>query len=71
MTPSLGRGANVALHDAALLGRRLAEVAHGETSLVVALRRYEQIMMAYGFDVVRHSAEMGARLLGQNPLPQD
>lgn len=71
MTPSLGRGANVALHDAALLGRRLAEVAHGETSLAVALRRYEQIMMAYGFDVVRHSAEMGARLLGQNPLPQD
>jgi len=69
MTPSLGRGANVALHDAALLGRRLAEVASGETSLAVALSGYERLMMGYGFDVVRHSAEMGARLLGQNPLP--
>ncbi len=69
MTPSLGRGANIALRDAALLGRRLAEVARGETSLAVAMRDYEQFMMRYGFDVVRHSAEMGARLLGQNPLP--
>ena len=71
MTPTLGRGANIALHDAALLGRHLAKVACGETSLAVAMRGYEQIMMGYGFDAVRQSAEMGARLLGQDRLPQE
>ncbi len=69
MTPPLGRGANVAMRDGALLGRHLAEVAHGRRHLPDALRAYEDDMTRYGFDVVRQSAALGARLMGQNPLP--
>ena len=69
MTPTLGRGANIAMHDAALLGRYLEAVSGGRRSLSEALREYETEMTRYGFDVVKQSAAMGARLMGQNPLP--
>jgi 2-polyprenyl-6-methoxyphenol hydroxylase-like FAD-dependent oxidoreductase len=55
MTPYRGIGANVALRDAALLGRNLGEVHRGETSLLEAIRAYESEMIVYGFDAVRES----------------
>lgn len=70
MTPSLGRGANVALKDAVLLGKELIEVALGKKVLVNSLADYEKEMTEYGFNVVRHSAEMGTKLLGQDPLAE-
>lgn len=69
MTPSLGRGANVALRDAAILGKELIKVANGNKGLAVSLKEYEAEMTQYGFNVVRQSAEMGTKLLGQDPLP--
>ena len=69
MTPSLGRGANTAMRDAAVLGRHLEDVLAGRKSLPATLAAYEDEMTAYAFDVVRGSAAMGARLMGQNPLP--
>jgi 2-polyprenyl-6-methoxyphenol hydroxylase-like FAD-dependent oxidoreductase len=69
MTPSLGRGANVALRDAALLGRAIMNSLNNNKPVFEFLREYEQEMTQYGFGVVRHSAEMGAKLLGQDPLP--
>lgn len=69
MTPTLGRGANVAMRDAAILGSHLAAVAAGKVSVAAALAAYEREMLAYGFDVVRTAAEMGTRLMGQKPLP--
>ncbi|GAB3738930.1 NAD(P)/FAD-dependent oxidoreductase [Hymenobacter agri] len=69
MTPSLGRGANIALRDAVLLGQELLRVVQGEKALAAALQDYETEMTAYGFNVVRQSAEMGTKLLGQDPLP--
>ncbi len=69
MTPTLGRGANVAMRDAGKLGLALKEVAAGGLPLGDALKAYEAQMTDYGFDVVRESAQMGARLMGQKPLP--
>ena len=69
MTPSLGRGANVALRDAAILCKALIKVVNQEQELAASLEEYEREMTEYGFNVVRHSAEMGTRLLGQDPLP--
>ena len=68
MTPSLGRGANVALKDAVCLGKELIQVALGKKELVNSLADYEKEMTEYGFNVVRHSAERGTMLLGQDPL---
>ena len=70
MTPTLGRGANIAMRDAALLGHHLGEVVNGQRALAAALHQYETEMTQDGFAVVRESAAMGARLMGQNPLPQ-
>jgi hypothetical protein len=47
----------------------LGEVVQGRKKLSQALSEYESAMSTYGFDVVRQSAAMGARLVGQNPLP--
>ncbi|MBB6250195.1 FAD-dependent oxidoreductase [Nitrospirillum iridis] len=69
MTPSLGRGANVALRDAASLGQTILTALRSGQPMADALAGYEAEMQRYGFDVVRHSADMGARLLGQDPLP--
>lgn len=70
MTPTLGRGANIAMRDGALLGRHLEEVMYGRRNLAEAISEYETQMTCYGFDVVKKSALMGTRLMGQNPLPE-
>ena len=70
MTPTLGRGANLAMRDAALLGRQLRHFAAGEESLQNALTFYEEELTRYGWDVVRESVEMGQQRMGQNPLPE-
>lgn len=70
MTPTLGRGANLAMRDAALLGRQLKAVNDGEKSLGIALATYEEELLRYGFDVVRESVTMGQQRMGQNPLPR-
>ncbi|MFC4533125.1 FAD-dependent oxidoreductase [Sphaerisporangium dianthi] len=69
MTPTLGRGANLAMRDAALLGRALRAVAAGDGELGEALSRYERDMTAYGFSVVREAARIGEQRMAQNPLP--
>jgi len=69
MTPTLGRGANVAMRDGALLGRELKKVALGEVTLRDALAAYERGMLDYGFAVVREAAKMGEQRMAQNPLP--
>lgn len=70
MSPSLGRGANVALRDAANLGRQIIRVAEDDLPLADALREYEDDMIRYGFEVVRGAAKKGAMVIGQNPLPE-
>ncbi|RSM44923.1 FAD-dependent monooxygenase [Amycolatopsis balhimycina DSM 5908] len=70
MTPTLGRGANVAMRDGALLGRALTAVAAGHRELPSALAGYEQSMLSYGFDVVRSAARIGEQRMAQNPLAQ-
>ena len=69
MTPTLGRGANVAMRDGALLGRKLKKVASGDVTLSEALTTYERDMLKYGFTVVREAAQIGQRRMAQNPLP--
>jgi 2-polyprenyl-6-methoxyphenol hydroxylase-like FAD-dependent oxidoreductase len=61
MTPTLGRGANLAMRDGASLAACIADGAD--------LARYEAEMLPYSFDVVRAAAEMGTRMMGQSPLP--
>lgn len=69
MTPTLGRGANVAMRDGALLGRTLKAVARGRTDLPTALAAYEHDMLGYGFAVVTAAARIGQQRMAQNPLP--
>ena len=69
MTPTLGRGANLAMRDGALLGRALRSVASGGAELPAALAAYEKEMLRYGFDVVREAARVGEQRMAQNPLP--
>jgi 2-polyprenyl-6-methoxyphenol hydroxylase-like FAD-dependent oxidoreductase len=69
MTPTLGRGANVAMRDGALLGRALRRVASGEAPLRLVLTDYERSMLDYGFAVVREAADIGQQRMAQNPLP--
>lgn len=69
MTPTLGRGANMAMRDGAALARSLIRANDGTMSLAQALNEYEREMTKVGFDVVRESARMGERLIGQAPLP--
>ena len=69
MTPTLGRGANLAMRDGALLGRALREAASAERSVADALASFEGPMLDYGFAVVREAAEIGQQRMNQNPLP--
>src|SRR5262249_38453158 len=55
MTPAGGVGANAALRDAALLSRKLAEVAHADGNLLAAVHDYEAAMLHYGFAAVKKS----------------
>ena len=68
MTPTLGRGANIAMRDAALLGRQLKNVAAGTATIDAALCRYEKEMLEYGFAAVREAARIGRDRMAQNPL---
>ena len=70
VSPALGRGANIALRDGALLGRYLEEVFHGRRPLSEAIHEYETNMAQYDYDVLRKSAARGTQLVGQNPLPE-
>ena len=70
MTPTLGRGANLAMRDGALLGRALKSVASGAIGLAAALAAYEKDMLQYGFDVVREAARVGEQRMAQTPLPK-
>ena len=70
MTPTLGRGANVAMRDGTLLGRALHRVADGELGLSESLAGYEEDMLSYGFSVVREAARIGELRMAQNPLPE-
>jgi 2-polyprenyl-6-methoxyphenol hydroxylase-like FAD-dependent oxidoreductase len=56
MPPARGLGANIALRDAALLARLLADAVAGRTSLGHAQQRYESEMLQYGFEAVRWSS---------------
>jgi 2-polyprenyl-6-methoxyphenol hydroxylase-like FAD-dependent oxidoreductase len=69
MTPTLGRGANIAMRDGALLGRELKKVAAGSAALSEALAAYERGLVDYGFTVVREAAAIGQQRMAQNPLP--
>ncbi len=69
MTPTLGRGANVAMRDGTLLGRALKKVADGQLALADALAAYERDMLDYGFRVVREAARVGQERMAQSPLP--
>jgi len=69
MTPTLGRGANIAMRDGALLGRALRKVVAGTHSLAEALAGYERAMLDYGFSAVRESARVGQQRMAQDPLP--
>ena len=69
MTPTLGRGANIAMRDGVLLGRELQAVAAGKTTVAQALTIYERAMLDYGFAVVREAAKIGEQRMAQNPLP--
>lgn len=55
MTPMRGIGANTALRDAGLLGRKLAEAHQGQVPLLQAIQDYEYEMMKYGFAAVMSS----------------
>ena len=71
MSPTLGRGANMALRDAASLARQLIAASRGELGLLDAVAAYEGEMLRRGFDTVRRSAAVGARMMGQAPLEDD
>jgi 2-polyprenyl-6-methoxyphenol hydroxylase-like FAD-dependent oxidoreductase len=55
MTPFRGIGANTALRDAQLLGRKLIAADRDETPLVAGIHAYEAEMIDYGFAAVRAS----------------
>ena len=69
MTPTLGRGANVAMRDGVMLGRALKHATEGLVGLQDALASYENAMLSYGFDVVREAALTGQQRMAQNALP--
>jgi 2-polyprenyl-6-methoxyphenol hydroxylase-like FAD-dependent oxidoreductase len=70
MNPALSRGANSAMRDATCLASYLKRVAEGTLSVRNALGEYEAEMSKYSFEAVKESAAMGARLMGQDPLPK-
>jgi 2-polyprenyl-6-methoxyphenol hydroxylase-like FAD-dependent oxidoreductase len=63
--PPAGVGAAVALRDAALLARRLAQARRGERPLVAAVRAYEEEMLDYGFAAVAEAERISAQLTPQ------
>lgn len=51
MLPTLGMGANLALHDAATLVDQLARVERGEADVIDAVRAYEEHMRATAYPI--------------------
>jgi 2-polyprenyl-6-methoxyphenol hydroxylase-like FAD-dependent oxidoreductase len=70
MTPMAGIGANTALRDAALLGRRLVEAAQGERALVDAVGAYEAEMRGYANAAVALSRRNAERAVSPARLPR-
>jgi len=68
MPPAGGNGANIALRDAHLLTRKLAEVARDNTQLTAAIGAYEHEMRNYAFDATKRSAQTLNLGLISNPL---
>jgi salicylate hydroxylase len=68
MTPYRGIGANIALRDAALLCRKLATAAEGETSIEAAIHDYESQMRDYGFAAVRSSLQALEQAVGDKGI---
>jgi salicylate hydroxylase len=68
MTPYRGIGANIALRDAALLCRKLAAAAEGETSIETAIHDYERQMRDYGFAAVRSSLQTLEQAVGDKGI---
>jgi 2-polyprenyl-6-methoxyphenol hydroxylase-like FAD-dependent oxidoreductase len=68
MTPYRGIGANIALRDAALLCRKLAAAAEGETSIETAIHDYERQMRDYGFAAVRSSLQALKQTVGEKGI---
>jgi 2-polyprenyl-6-methoxyphenol hydroxylase-like FAD-dependent oxidoreductase len=70
MTPTLGKGANVAMRDAVHLASYLKKLFRSEATLCNALGDYGAEMSKYCFDFVREPAAMGTTPMEQNPLPK-
>ena len=70
MTPTLGRGANLAMRDGALLSRAIRSVAEGALTIPAALAEYEAEMIQYSGEVVRESVRVGEQRMAQDPLPE-
>jgi salicylate hydroxylase len=68
MTPYRGIGANIALRDAALLCRKLAAAAAGESSIEAAIHEYERQMRDYGFAAVRTSLQALKQAVGNKGI---
>jgi len=70
MLPTLGMGANLALHDAATLVDQLARVGRGDTDLVSAVRAYEETMRATAYPIhamtLDHDRNFGGGALAQS-----
>jgi 2-polyprenyl-6-methoxyphenol hydroxylase-like FAD-dependent oxidoreductase len=70
MPPVGGLGANMALRDASLLGRRLTASARGGISRQEAISGYETEMRDYAFGAVRTALSNQRRGLNANPAAQ-
>jgi 2-polyprenyl-6-methoxyphenol hydroxylase-like FAD-dependent oxidoreductase len=57
MPPFRGVGANTALRDAALLRRKLVDIAENRMTWFPAIREYEEEMRRYGFEAVKDSID--------------
>ncbi|MCL2396345.1 MAG: FAD-dependent monooxygenase [Acidimicrobiaceae bacterium] len=70
MPPAGGNGANMALRDAHLLCRQLAQADGGQLRLVDAIAAYETDMRDYGFAAVRGALRNQSQGLTANGLAQ-
>jgi 2-polyprenyl-6-methoxyphenol hydroxylase-like FAD-dependent oxidoreductase len=69
MPPFGAHGANTALRDAVLLGRRLAEARASGTPVEEAIVRYQDEMVRYAFRAVDTAAGLMRRLTGSAAAP--
>ena len=69
MAPYGGFGANMAIRDAAVLGRKLVLAHSGGMPLLQAIHDYEVDMIGYGFDAVRRSMHILQQANQMPPSP--